>query len=258
MKKKTSNQFETDDKPTLRMRDLIRESGLPRETIHYYFNEGLLPSAYKVKKNSAFYGPEHLERLQQIRILREERFLPIKAIKAIYAQKPASKFSDEQLDYFRHLRLRFPDSVNPGAEKYIPLSSLASQKISDQELADFVKQGLVDVVEQDGEQMVTKEDAVVLETWVQFNKLGFTREKGYSPSLLNLWDKAIEEMVSDEFSFIAPVILDREGEDVVDFGARVIDSIERLIQALHVKKARKLFATLEFDDIEVETDPEKD
>ena len=46
-----------------RMRDLVRESGLPRETIHYYLAEGLLPPPLKTGRNTALYSEDHLYRL---------------------------------------------------------------------------------------------------------------------------------------------------------------------------------------------------
>ena len=49
----------------LRMRDLVRESGLPRETIHFYKLQGLLPEPIKTGRNTALYTREHLERLDR-------------------------------------------------------------------------------------------------------------------------------------------------------------------------------------------------
>lgn len=50
----------------MRIRDLERESGVPRSRIHYYVREGLLPPPHKSGKTSAFYDNGHLERLKAI------------------------------------------------------------------------------------------------------------------------------------------------------------------------------------------------
>ena len=73
--------------PLLRMKDLIAETGLTRDTIHFYISEGLVPPPTHKRRNMAWYGPEHLERLNVIKTLQEERFLPLKAIKAVLAQE---------------------------------------------------------------------------------------------------------------------------------------------------------------------------
>ncbi len=49
-----------------RMRDLVEQTGLTRETIHYYLSEGLLPPAIKTGRNTALYTEQHLERLRKI------------------------------------------------------------------------------------------------------------------------------------------------------------------------------------------------
>ncbi|MFN8644674.1 MAG: MerR family transcriptional regulator [Candidatus Binatia bacterium] len=61
------------------MRDLTRATGLTRETIHFYIAQGLLPPGTKTGRNTAEYGREHLERLQRIRDLQAQHFLPLRA-----------------------------------------------------------------------------------------------------------------------------------------------------------------------------------
>src|SRR5690349_11544156 len=80
----------------LRMRDLVRATGLPRETIHFYLAQGLLPKPVKTGRNTAVYGPEHLERLQRIKDLQEKHFLPLRAIKAVLVDGASGGFSEEQ------------------------------------------------------------------------------------------------------------------------------------------------------------------
>ncbi|MEM6956901.1 MAG: MerR family transcriptional regulator, partial [Myxococcota bacterium] len=65
--------------PPLRMRDLCKASGLERQAIHFYIQQGLLPPGIKTGRNTAVYSSEHVERLHLIRQLKEERFLPLKA-----------------------------------------------------------------------------------------------------------------------------------------------------------------------------------
>jgi DNA-binding transcriptional MerR regulator len=67
----------------LRMADLVRESGIPRETIHYYLREGLLPEPIRDGRTRATYDARHVERLSAIRYLREEKFLPIAVIRSM-------------------------------------------------------------------------------------------------------------------------------------------------------------------------------
>ena len=50
----------------MRMKDLERESGLPRSAIHFYLREGILPPGSKTARNAATYSEAHVTRLQAI------------------------------------------------------------------------------------------------------------------------------------------------------------------------------------------------
>jgi DNA-binding transcriptional MerR regulator len=67
----------------LRMRELSERSGVPRETIHFYLREGLLPRPRKGGRTVAYYGEDHLSRLRTIRRLREEKYLPLAVIRRL-------------------------------------------------------------------------------------------------------------------------------------------------------------------------------
>lgn len=65
----------------MRISELAEKSGIDRNTIHYYFREGLLPPPLKTGRTMAFYSNAHLECLGFIRKMREEQNLPITAIR---------------------------------------------------------------------------------------------------------------------------------------------------------------------------------
>jgi DNA-binding transcriptional MerR regulator/tetratricopeptide (TPR) repeat protein len=73
----------------MRMAELSARSGVPRDTIHFYLKEGLLPRPKKGGKTVAFYGEEHLERLRLIRRLRDEKYLPLAVIRRLL-ESPAA------------------------------------------------------------------------------------------------------------------------------------------------------------------------
>ncbi|MFO0571545.1 MAG: MerR family transcriptional regulator [Polyangiaceae bacterium] len=67
----------------MKMAELSRLAGVPRETIHYYLREGLLPAPERTGKTQALYDESHLERLRLIRRLREEKYLPVAVIRSV-------------------------------------------------------------------------------------------------------------------------------------------------------------------------------
>ena len=73
-----------------KMKDLCERTGLGRQAIHFYIQRGLLPPGHKTGHNMAYYSEVHLERIQLIRKLQHERFLPLDAIKAILDEQELS------------------------------------------------------------------------------------------------------------------------------------------------------------------------
>ena len=68
----------------LRLSELAQTSGVSRHTIRSYISRQLLPGP-RTRGRNARYSQEHLERLQAIRVLREERGLGLDAIRLLLA-----------------------------------------------------------------------------------------------------------------------------------------------------------------------------
>ena len=71
------------DNGLLRMGELAEAAGVSAGTIKHYLREGLLPEPVKTSRNMAWYPREFVERVQLIKQLQEERFLPLKVIKEV-------------------------------------------------------------------------------------------------------------------------------------------------------------------------------
>ncbi|MSP62411.1 MAG: MerR family transcriptional regulator [Myxococcales bacterium] len=67
----------------MRISELARRSGVRKETIHFYLREGLLPKPEKTRRNMALYDESHVERLELIRRLQTEKYLPLEVIKRV-------------------------------------------------------------------------------------------------------------------------------------------------------------------------------
>ncbi len=75
----------------LKMSELAERSGVSAATIKHYLREGLLGNGDEVKrtsKNMAYYPPEFVERIQLIKRLQEERFMPLRVIRQVMGADP--------------------------------------------------------------------------------------------------------------------------------------------------------------------------
>ncbi len=69
--------------PTLKISELAEAAGVPVATVRHYLREGLLPEGKKTSRNMAYYPAELVDRIKLIKLLQEERFMPLKVIREL-------------------------------------------------------------------------------------------------------------------------------------------------------------------------------
>lgn len=78
-----NHQTKAPEKPGLRMKELMQASGLPKSTLLYYVEQGLLPAPLKTSPNMAYYHPGCVERAAFIKDLQVTHRLPLDKIKKL-------------------------------------------------------------------------------------------------------------------------------------------------------------------------------
>ena len=59
-------------KPGLKMKDLVKATGVAKSTLLYYVSLGLIPEPVKTSPNMAWYDPECITRVQFIQTMKRE------------------------------------------------------------------------------------------------------------------------------------------------------------------------------------------
>ena len=226
----------------LRMRDLVRESGLPRETIHFYRLQGLLQKPVKTGRNTAVYGPEHVERLRRIRELQESQFLPLKAIRAVLDDTAEEDFTPEQEDLVRRVRATLRGWTDEQQRPTVAVSDFVPARVSRNELRELIREGLVRVHGTPGSGTVSEDDAVILECWAQFKEAGLGPDMGVPPAELRLYEEAMERLVAREARMALRAYAGAPAEDLSRVVERVGPVIGRLLGAMHRKRLRQFLA----------------
>ncbi len=72
---------------SIKMRELVKRSGVPKSTILYYIKEGLLPQPQKPKPNLHLYGEDMVDKIHLISYLQKQFDASIAEIKSIMASK---------------------------------------------------------------------------------------------------------------------------------------------------------------------------
>jgi DNA-binding transcriptional MerR regulator len=79
------------DAGLLKMSELAERSGVSAGTIKHYLREGLLGEGEEIvrtSRNMAYYPPDYVDRIQLIKRLQEDRFMPLRVIRGMMVSEP--------------------------------------------------------------------------------------------------------------------------------------------------------------------------
>ncbi len=237
-----------DDRYPYRMKDLCELTGLGRQAIHFYIQAGLLPPGHKTGRNMAYYGEEHLERLRTIKKLQHERFLPLKAIKAILDDQQ-SAFDPSQRTFLLGVKQHLAGSLAAGTDR--PGETLKVKPLlSRLGLPESAFQRMVELEligsrrDADGDEVIASEDAWLLETWAEVQQLGFVEKLGFSVDDILLYDEIVQQLFQREAQLLASRIPELPPEKVAEMIERVLPLVHGLVTGLHRAKIRNFLASL--------------
>jgi DNA-binding transcriptional MerR regulator len=225
------------------MKDLCELTGLSRQAIHFYIQQGLVPEGRKTGRNMAWYGPEHVERLQLVRRLQEERFLPLKAIRALLDGEtagldPARRALLTEVGARLDPRDQPPTTVDAA-------EACARCGVSERELDRFIELGVVVAREDGGRRVLSSEQLWVLDIWGQLRAAGFTPELGFTPDDVLVYEDAIGKLFQRETSMLVDRLAALPPDEVATMIARVMPLIHATLIHFHTNAVRNFFAALE-------------
>ncbi len=229
-----------------RMKDLCEATGLPRQAIHFYIQQGLLPPGQKTGRNMAWYTEAHIDRLHTIKRLQHERFLPLKAIKALFDGED-DVFSPQQHAFLAGVKQRLGASLTRCEDR---LPTLTPEEIATDtgvEPADVegaFELGLVGGERTDGQLRIASADVWSFEVLGQIRALGFTEDLGFSIEDFSFYQDLIDKLLQEEVHLLSSRLADLPPDEVATMIERVIPVLNSFIMRLHAAKIRDLFANV--------------
>ncbi|MBK8266605.1 MAG: MerR family transcriptional regulator [Nannocystis sp.] len=228
-----------------KMKDLCELTGLDRQAVHFYIQQGLVPEGQKTGRNMAYYGPEHVERIKLIRRLQHERFLPLKAIRAVIEGRDDS-FSPEQRALLVDLRPRLHDALggDEGGETIAAAEALAAHGVTLEELRAMANLGLLTVLEEGGRARIARQDLWLIETWGALRAAGLSRGLGFEVEDLAIYEEAVAGLLRREIAVLTPRLAHLPPDAVAELLRRALPLVAGLLVRLHQAKARDFLAAL--------------
>lgn len=207
----------------MRMRDLEKAAGVSRETIRFYIREGLLPEPERTHRNSATYTGEHLARLLTIRRLKDERFLPLSVIRALFSGEQPGWLEPQMLPEFDHL-LR--ERMDAEGERLNAVQFVLDNGGDPEHLPETMAAGLI-APAADGS--ISPRDQRILRLLISGGHIGFTRERGYGGEgygrLADIMHSLAEIEVREFFARVAPHVGELEAADMAERGIGLLNQL---------------------------------
>jgi DNA-binding transcriptional MerR regulator len=214
----------------LKMKDLAEASGVSAGTIKHYLREGLLGDGngvVKTSRNMAYYPPEFVERIKLIKQLQEERFMPLKVIKAMLDRDP------EGAQALVELEDRILERALAGESKRVSAAELRRRLGVPREVLERLAKLEVITPTARG---YGQRDVEIVEAISRFRAGGYDERIGFTVYDTLRYKRALEELVKEEVQ----VLMDRlAGELEPERAAELIQAgaepLRDLIAALHQK-----------------------
>ena len=220
------------DRPLLKMSELAERSGVSAGTIRYYLREGLLGEGgdiLRTSRNMAYYPPGYVQRIELIKRLQEERFMPLRVIKAALEEDP------ERVRALIELEDRILERALASAEDGGRVSKRAVLErygIPRNVLERLVEIGLLTP----SQRGYDAEDVKIIEAIASFRAGGYDEALGFTVYDTLRYRRALEPLVAEEVR----ALLDRlagevEVERATEIIAAGVEPLRELIGAVHSK-----------------------
>jgi DNA-binding transcriptional MerR regulator len=211
----------------LKMSELVEASGVPAATIKHYLREGLLPEPIKTSRNMAWYRPETVERIEVIKRLQEERFMPLKAIRQVLAEDPG------QAKALLEVEDRIIDRAFATERKRTSAAEVREAYGVPAEVLDRLAEIGILTPNSRG---YSGSDVSIIEAISRFRASGYDEKTGFTVYDTLRYRRALEALVKEEVD----VLMERlEGEVEPDRAVELIEAgaepLRDFIAALHTK-----------------------
>jgi DNA-binding transcriptional MerR regulator len=183
----------------MKISELVKRTGVPKETIHFYIREGLLRKPRKSGVNTAEYNESYVDQVKLIKDLRENYYLPIAEIKQVVKKFKKQSPSDQAISRF-HSRFHRPAErlfaiEISGREAFRQETGLGRKWLRKAEEWGVITPQFLE----DGEAVYSPDDVAIGKLMVDMERLGFGPKDGHDPEDLRYIAEFVKNYVVNAF-----------------------------------------------------------
>ena len=199
----------------MKISTVVKRTGVPKETIHFYIREGLLRKPHKSGINIADYNENHVKQVRFIKELRDNYYFPIPLIKKIIRKvrkQPASDraFFELHSKYFRPADRLLTEKI-VGRDAFHQTTGLGRKWIRKAE-----EWGLIEPRELDGQPVYSLDDIAIAKLMVDMDRIGFGPKDGHDPEDLRHISDFVKDFVVSSFKKYYQTNLEKLSADDFD------------------------------------------
>ena len=182
----------------MKISQLVKRTGVPKETIHFYIREGLLRKPRKSGVNAAEYNESYVGQIRLIKDLRDNYYLPIPEIKKIVKDFKKLSPSDKAVSefysrFFRPVDRLFVTEV-VGRDAFREATGLGEKWLNKAEAW-----GVITPENRNGEVIYSPDDLAVGRLMVDMDRIGFGPKDGFDPEDLRHIAEFVKKYVVTAF-----------------------------------------------------------
>jgi len=176
----------------VKISELTKRTGVPKETIHYYVRQGIISKPKKKSKNVADYNESHIEQIHLIKQIQDHFFLPLSFIKKIVKRHSKSpelqSLLELRTEYFRPVDQLLEGEV-VGEEAFCDATGLSSKW-----LTKFQEWGVITAELQNGNKVYSRDDVIIGKLLVDMGRAGFGPKDGFDLEYVRRYTEKFREI----------------------------------------------------------------
>lgn len=201
----------------MKIGELVKRTGVSKETIHYYIREGVLRKPRKTGKNTADYNEGYVQQIRIIKALRENYYLPVPVIKKLIKKNNKQSRSEQSSlqfmsEFFRPLDQLITSEVI-GKQAFMEVTGISEKWLDLMEAWRIITSE-----DRDGKMYFSQDDVIIGKLLVDMDRVGIGPRDGHDPEELRHFTDLFRELVAKNLQRFIVGWQQMDDEEIVDKG----------------------------------------
>ena len=218
----------------MRIGQLATKAGVSAPTIKHYVKEGLLPRPVKTSRNMAYYDQSCVARINLIKRIQKERFLPLDVIKRLIE---SGESYDEELELGRAILKSHKEPLPQKLVKGSQVENASGYPLD--KIALLEQNGLIFPTVKNNQKYYNEADLEIIDVMKRREELGLPFH--HSLETVRVYRDSINRAVNKDISlFINNVLGDVPTRQAIKFLTKADDELDRFVVLFRNRKLRAL------------------